>query len=78
VAEWSQEGGTQGPRKKRGQEKSSGRRAETENEDDRRLVAGGMVAEGEQSGSRGNSITVVGPESREAPGGLMVNVNPKC
>jgi hypothetical protein len=68
VAEWSQEGGTQGPRKKRGQEKSSGRRAETENEDDRRLVAGGMVAEGEQSGSRGNSITVVGPESARGTG----------
>jgi hypothetical protein len=71
-------GETQEPKKKREQEKSSGRRAETENEDDRRLVTGGMVAEGEKSESRGKSITVVGQSPREAPGGLMVNVNPKC
>ena len=36
--------------KSRAKDSSCAGRAETENEDDRRLVTGGMVAEGEKSG----------------------------
>jgi hypothetical protein len=61
----------------RAKDSSCAGRAETENEDDRRLVTGGMVAEGEKSGSRGNqSQWLDGPP--RGTGRLMVNVNPKC
>ena len=75
---WSQTP-LRGPRgaKSRAQVYSCAGRAETENEDDRRLVTGGMVAEGEKSGGRGNrSQWLDGPP--RGTGRLMVNVNPKC
>lgn len=63
--------------KSRAKDSSCAGRAETENEDDRRLVTVRMVAEGEKSGSRGNRSQWL-DEPPRGIGRLMVNVNPKC